>query len=59
MATLIYLGTVNILLQAAKKGIDTVVEFAKNQDPAFDLRYFMPSGFSKVSFRMTVTRRGT
>jgi len=35
------------MVKAAKKGVDTVVEFAKSQDPAFELQRFMPTGFSK------------
>jgi len=35
------------MVKAAKKALDTVEEFAKNQDPAFEITRFMPTGFSK------------
>ena len=37
-----------VSIQAAKKALDTVEEFTKSQDPAFEITRFMPTGFSKV-----------
>jgi len=48
-ALIAYCYSLCLSTQAAKKALDTVEEFTKNEDPAFEIKRFMPTGFSKVN----------